>query len=311
MVFDGGGCCGIGHIGALAEWEKMGGYRKLTHVCGSSVGSIVAAAVAAGSTIEFMKSTLFNLNFKQFQDNSSGFLRDLYRLIKKWGWNKGDTLKEWIENLMCELTGEHHITMKQLYEKSQVHLTITYWSYRYRKTKFIDHLTEPDTTVANAIRMSSSIPIYYQAVWRTSLDANQREMLDVLVDGGVTNNYPINILHNLGVLPEQIMGFKLCGTQELDEYKVEKNNKEYDFGVPDSIIEALVALVSAMREQAMKVHVKTDDWKLTVKINTFNLKSTDFSMSEQDKDKLYESGEKAMRDYVNEVRERLFKGEEW
>lgn len=309
LVFCGGGVLGVGHIGALFEWEKMGGYRNLTHVCGSSVGSIVAAAVAANASVEFMKSTLFNLDFKQFEDNSTGFLRDLYRLIKKWGWNKGDAIKEWAENLMCELTGKHHITMKQLYEKSHTHLTITYWSYRYRKTKYIDHLTQPDMTVAEAIRMSSSIPIYYQAVWRKSLDANQREVLDACVDGGTMDNFPIGTLHSQGVPPEKILGFKLCGKQELDEYKAERVGEEYDFGMPENIVHALVVLVSAMREQSMKVHVKSSDWKLTVKISTFNFKSTDFNLSEQDKEKLYESGCQAMRNYMNEVRERIENGE--
>ena len=311
LVFCGGGVLGVGHIGALAEWEKMGGYRNLTHVCGSSVGSIVAAAVAANASVEFMKSTLFNLDFKQFEDNSTGFLRDLYRLVKKWGWNKGDAIKEWSENLMCELTGKHHITMKQLYEKSHTHLTITYWSYRYRKTKYIDHLTQPDMTVAEAIRMSSSIPIYYQAVWRKSLDANQREMLDAILDGGVLDNFPIRTLHSQGVPPEKILGFKLCGTEELNEYEAEKNGEEIDYGLPDGIVHALVVLVSCMRELAMKVHVQKSDWKLTVKINVFGYKSTDFSMSDQDKEKIYESGRQAIRDYVKEVRERLENGEEW
>lgn len=309
LVFCGGGSLGIGHIGALAEWEKMGGYRNLTHVCGSSVGAIVAAAVAAKASVEFMKSTLFNLDLKQFEDNSTGLIRDLYRLVKKWGWNKGDAIKEWTENLMCELTGEHHITMKQLYEKSQIHLTITYWSFRYRKTKYIDYITQPDTTVADAIRMSSSIPIYYQAVWRKSLNSEQQEVLDAILDGGTMDNFPIGTLHSQGVPPEKILGFKLCGTEELNEYEAEKNGEEIDYGLPDGIVEALVVLVSAMREQSMKVHVRKSDWMLTVKIPVGGLKSTDFDMNDAQKNWLFESGEQAMRSYVNEVRERIENGE--
>ena len=311
LTFEGGGVLGIGHIGALAEWEKMGGYRNLTHVCGSSVGSIVAAAVAANASVEFMKSTLFNLDFKQFEDNSTGLLRDLYRLIRKWGWNKGDAIREWSEQLMCELTGEKHITMKQLYEKSQIHLTITYWSYRYRKTKYIDHLTQPDMTVADAIRMSSSIPIYYQAVWRKSLDANQQEVLDAIVDGGTMDNYPMHILHAQGIPAEKIMGFKLCSSEDMSEYKAERDGKEYDYGMPDGIVQALVVLVSAMREQSMKVHVKSGDWKLTVKIPVGLLKSTDFDMTDAEKNWLFESGEQAMRTYIEEVQERIEIGEQW
>jgi NTE family protein len=302
LCFEGGGALGIGHVGSLAEWESMGGYKHLTHVCGSSVGSIAAAAVAAKASIPFMKDTLFGLDLKQFEDNSLGMVRDLYRLIKKWGWNKGDAIEEWAEQLMCKLTGMPEITMEQLYEFGGIHLTMTYWSFRYRKTKFADHITQPKMRVAEVIRMSSSIPIYYQAVWRKFLNADQQEVMDAILDGGTMDNFPMHILREQGVDPSKIMGFKLCGTVELNEYKAERENEDYDYGMPDGIIDALVVLIGSFREQSMHVHVHKKDWMLTVKIIVGDLKSTDFDMTEAQKDWLFENGKAAMRKYLEEVR---------
>jgi NTE family protein len=309
LCFEGGGALGVGHVGALAEWEAMGGYKNLTHCVGSSVGSIAAAAVAAKANVEFMKKTLFGLDMNQFEDNSLGMIRDLYRLIKKWGWNKGDAITEWAMELMGELTGNPNITMKELYEFGGVHLTITYFSYRYRKTKYADHITQPDLKVANAIRMSSSIPVYYQAVWRKFLNKEDKLRMDAILDGGTMDNFPMHVLRKQGVDPSKIMGFKLCGTEELNEYKAEQDGEELDYGLPDGIVEALMVLVSCMRDLAMKVHVHKKDWMLTVKINVGDLSSTNFDMTEEQKNWLYENGRQAIRDYLVELDELILRGE--
>lgn len=307
IVLQGGGSLGIGHVGTLSEWEKMGGYQSITHVCGSSVGSILAAAIAAKASVPFMKETIFGLNMKQFADDDYGFFRDIYRLYKKWGWHAGDAIEEWAEKLMFQLTGNPKITMEQLYDLNKIHLTITYFSYRYRKTKYADHTTQPDLCVAEAIRMSSSIPIYYQAVWRKFLNKNQQDVLDAIADGGTMDNFPIGILHRQGIPDEKIMGFKLCSTEELNADEEE----DYDYGLPNNAKDAITVLIEAMREQAMRVHVHKNDWKLTVKIDCANLSATNFSMTDEQKNMLFSNGKRAMRDYAKEVQKRLDVGEKW
>ena len=172
FAIEGGGALGVGEVGALSRWVELGGdLSKITHIVGASVGSIIATAIANGADIEFMKKTLFGLNLGQFEDNSYGLIRDLARLIKKYGWNKGHTITDWAGSLLCQLCGDSEVTMAEQYERTGVKLTTNGCSLRFKDTFYMNHETEPNTKQKDSIRMSSSIPIFYAAIFRNTEQA--------------------------------------------------------------------------------------------------------------------------------------------
>ena len=302
LSFMGGGALGPGHIGQLEQLYDYGGFRNVEYLVGASVGSIMAVAIAASKAsgmdpeaqLRWMKKVLFGLDLTQFEDNDAGLLRDVYRLIKKYGWNKGEAITEWMEEIMEFLLEDKDITLKQLYERSGIHTVINYYSCNYRRTMYADHITKPHWRVADTVRKSSSIPIYYAAVF----DKREGKDDEVILDGGTMDNNPIHVLRKLGVPPENIMGLIFVSDEEIATYDEHLEEKLTDHGEPDKITGFLTDLIGEMRELAMRMHVHKRDWMLTSYTNVHSMKSTDFTMTEDQKKMLYEEGRAGMQRFA-------------
>ncbi len=65
-------------------------------------------------------------------------------------------------------------------------------------------------------------------------------------------------------------------------YNDEMEGKLHDYGLPRFPVEAIIAMVDALRKTAMRVHVYKNDWNFALKIYTGNLNVTDFGLSNQD-----------------------------
>ncbi len=292
MCFAGGGVLGLGEIGALNRWIEQGGdLRKITHIVGASVGSMIASVIACGADIDFIKRKM-DIDMKTFQDGPNVFVK-MYRFFKKYGWYEGKKLRTWVGEIIGELTGDSEITMLEAYAKTGVHLTLVYNSLNFIDAFYIDHLTEPNTKLKDAIRFSSSLPLAFEACFRQYLTQSGTYANDIIIDGGTIDNYPMHVLRDQGLTDMQIIGFKLCSTDEIKEYaqEVDYNSPKYDFGEPNGLTEYIIRLITLMRSMAMRVHVKSTDWILTVKINVANMQATDFDITTQQKRDLYEAGE--------------------
>lgn len=317
FAFEGGGTLGVSHVAALEQLEKLGGLKEITHVVGSSVGSIIATALAAGATVDYMKKSLFTMDLKMFRDvDPNNKLKDLVQLLKYYGQNKTNVIKEFIGNVLRELTGNSEITFRELHDSTNIHLTVTYLSLYYDKTMYADHLTEPDTKVKNAVTKSSTLPIFYEAYWEDALDkqyqskccgckcfVKNKSLYKCSIDGGTLDNYPIHVLREQGCNPIEIIGFKFISDGELNTYDYSYNQDKVHVpkGSPKNIVEFLVKIAEIGRMQAMHVHVHENDWKLTVKTQVGKLVSTDFEMTEEQKLWLYNQGLKAVDRYLEDI----------
>lgn len=67
FVFGGGGARGFGHIGVLKAFEEAG--IKADFVCGTSIGSLIAAAYASGATSSELLEIAENLKQKDIKPN--------------------------------------------------------------------------------------------------------------------------------------------------------------------------------------------------------------------------------------------------
>lgn len=299
---EGGGACGYAHIGSVIRLYELGGLNNITHTIGSSVGSILALALACGASPYYIKEKILGMDLRQFEDGGNWFSR-IFRFLFKYGLHKGDIVERFVGEILHDLTGNDKITFKEVYDRFGVHLTITYLSTRHKKTKYADHINTPNYQVKTVARWSSTIPLFYQAA---RFNRN-RQLLDLIADGGVADNYPIHVLREQGCPESKILGFKLFNDGE-NKYD-HPDSEDIDYGIPRNIKDYAMRLVEILREQALRYHVHDDDWKLTCKANIGKFKTTDFNMTEEDKMWLYNSGRKAMDDYLKEIEELLEKGE--
>jgi len=151
--------------------------------------------------------------------------------------------------------------------------------------------------VALAVRMSMSIPFFYEPVKLRNMKTGQTSYI---VDGGILSNFPVWLFDHGGSLPEwPTFGFKLV---------------EPDEGTPYNIsgpISLLVALFSTMMEAHDARYIKDKDFVRTIAIPTLGVKTTEFDISHERSEALYQSGRQAaerffstwnFQQYVNKYR---------
>jgi NTE family protein len=200
LVMEGGGVKGFAYAGALQVLDSLGILSSIQRVAGTSVGAIESALLAVGySATEIMDLTAA-IPLKQFNDGGWMLAGGINRLHKQFGWYKGKKIAQWIENLIAAKTGNGGITFGELHAqragKGYKDLYITGTDLTYQTLRVFSYEHYPHMRICDAVRISLSIPLYYQAIL---MDDNGtlyskpdgRQHLHVMVDGGVLSNYPL------------------------------------------------------------------------------------------------------------------------
>ena len=302
ITFEGGGVLGFGHGGVMDELFELESLDNITHTSGSSVGSIYACVVGCKGTRKYINDTICKMDVSSFKDGGC-FLVQLFRLLIKGGLHRGYNVLNFSRRVVKDLTGNRNTSMKEAYDKFGINLTMTVFSLRYRTTRYINHITQPQAKLADMMRASSGIGIFYK-VFKTKLlsppDENGNRIMesDYLGDGGTLDNDPVHVLREQGLSGRDIINIKFLGANDVDQYNKELEGKLHDHGLPRIPVGMISAYIDGMRDDAMKRHVHKEDWKLTIKINTGDIKVADFDISDKNKVWLYNNGKQAVREYM-------------
>ncbi|XP_070567001.1 uncharacterized protein YqhO-like [Ptychodera flava] len=185
LVFEGGGTKGIAYAGVMKVLDDVGVLPNIKRFGGTSAGAMIACMLAVGyspnEVVEMMDKELGPLAV----DHSFGILSLLPNLIRHYGWNPGKKLFDWFGDKLAEKPeiGNRDITFKELYDRYGKELCIVVCNVTQMNAEYCHVKTTPDMPIRLAVRMSMSIPGFYQAV-----KSNE----SVYVDGGVLVNYPVH-----------------------------------------------------------------------------------------------------------------------
>jgi NTE family protein len=204
LVMEGGGIKGIAYGGALKELESQGVMVNIIRVAGTSAGAIQAALVAVGYSADEIVDIVAETPIEAFNDD--GFLtKGSRRLVKKYGWFQGNNFLKKMERLIFLRTGNINLTFAELHELAKTYpfrdLYVTGCNLSDQKVEVFSYETYPNMRIADAVRVSMSIPLYYRALW---LDVNGKIIEEpkpedncrLFVDGGLLMNYPVEIFDN-------------------------------------------------------------------------------------------------------------------
>lgn len=251
LVMEGGGIKGIAYGGALKELESQGVMQHITRVAGTSAGAIQAALVAVGYSADEISDIVADTPIEEFNDD--GFLtKGSKRLIKQYGWFQGDNFLSKMEKLIFLRTGNLNLTFAELHELAQTHpfrdLYVTGCNLSDQRIEIFSHETYPNMRVADAVRVSMSIPLYYRALW---LDVNGKVVEDpkpkdncrLFVDGGLLMNYPVEIFDNYKYLKDsegvkgqvfniETLGLRLDRCEQID-HEIGKRSGLAPFEITD------------------------------------------------------------------------------
>ena len=317
LVFEGGGIRGIAFGGVIKFFEEHDLIKYVKRIAGSSAGSIVATAIALGYTGEEVIDILNKTDFGTFKDDG-WVVVDIYRFFNEYGIYKGDKLLEWVQKLVKDKTQDENFTFNQLYDKYGIELVITGTCLNKGITYYFHHQKWPDMPLALAVRISASIPLVFKAVRLHTKepeyddDGNQKldkdgkpifiEREDIMVDGGLLNNYPIWVFDGKTIGDDDVdiasmeksktLGFKLMSGDEKQDSRL-----YYYYEKIDGITAFLKAFIDSMTIQIERGHIKSGYWDKTVCINTNNIHTLDFKISKEQEDKLIQAAYDATKNH--------------
>jgi len=299
LVFEGGGVLGAAYGGSLQELESRKILSQIDRVAGTSAGAITATLVALKYTAQEITDIINNANFNSFVHDSI-FTEMAFPFDG--GLHTGNNLRIWIEGLIAKKTCSAKSTFKQLHDLGFLDLKIVGANLTLEREEIFSYDTTPDMIVSDAVRISMSIPFYFDYVKKNCSSCSDKAKLNckskdtcILVDGGLFWNYPVGIFDSGDILNPETLGFRL-GKSDQELYLDDPN---YQRNSIDNFKDYLCSVIKALIENQGRLHLQEDDWNRTVFIDTANIGALDFNISIENKQLLIENGKKGVQDFLN------------
>lgn len=283
-VFQGGGVKGISLVGAVRSAELHG--IIFNRVAGTSSGSIVAALLAAGYTGPEMKQIVEATPFTAFLQRNpifnAKFVGPAVRLLLRKGLYSGDALEEWIRTILLR-KGVRTFGDLPPGKLRIIASDITNGRLLVLPADIADYDVDPaEFEVARAIRMSTSIPYFFDPVIiRQRRGAIVKK--SYVVDGGLLSNFPLWLFDNEADQgkPIPVIGFQMVGRTTAQPHRI--------YG-PVTMFQAMFdTMLSAHDERYIEEH----DAVRTIKIPALGVGVTQFDLTPQMSESLYLSGMQA------------------
>ncbi|MCK0472570.1 patatin-like phospholipase family protein [Halalkalibacter sp. APA_J-10(15)] len=280
-VFAGGGVKAFSFIGAVQVMEEKG--FEFDHVAGTSAGSLVAALIKSGYTSEELYSLLDELDVETFKDERMSLLpfpiAKWIHLYFKFGLYRGDALEKWLKEALAKKgvrtfadlpNGSLKLIASDLTRGRLVVLPDDLKRYGVIAEKF---------SVARAVRMSCSIPFFFEPVKIYSRGSSRKP--SYVVDGGILSNFPMFLFRNgkIKKYRKPVIGFQL--TPEINLLPKNKMNNAIDM---------YRALFETMSNAHDLRYIDDQHAKNVVFIPVIDVKATDFELTDGQKKELVHLG---------------------
>lgn len=310
LVCEGGGVKGIGLAGAWSLLYERG-YRP-KRIAGTSAGAITAALIAAGYTGAEVKQVLLPetgpFDFNRFKDKGwedripgAG---PVLSLLFQQGIFEGRFFLEWMRGLLAS-KGVHTFADLPVDDEDGASclqvivsdLTAREMLVLPRDAAKLGYASPLEMEVALAVRMSMSIPLFFEPVKVLNKKTNREHLL---VDGGLLSNFPV-WLFDCGEGQEPrwpTFGMLLVEPDPktpLSE-RVPKVERE------PTGLKGLGHLLSGLLHTALEAHdrlyLERAQFARTISIPTLGVGTVEFDLSNERAKKLYQSGRDAADDFL-------------
>lgn len=283
LALEGGGICGLAECSAIEELHKRGVMAGIDNFAGSSVGSMIAGALACGASYNFLQRMIGETDFSKFVDYYNKGTA-MFNIWWKLGACTGDPMTDWYAGVIRELTGDADITLGKIHDKYGGKLVVTTTCLTDRKTEYLDYISCPDMPLKQAVRMSASFPYLFQPVMYNN---------KIYVDGGVMNNYPINVFHYANdkytKINEKALGLMLLSSDQIT----------HNYPPVTNLRSFTSAIIECYLQNPVKPHMDPQDWDRSIKIPCGQISSIDFTLTSEQKQFLMDSGRKSVIEFFD------------
>ena len=304
LVFEGGGVKGIGLAGAYSALCERGIAPK--RVAGTSAGAITAALVAAGYSAEELDEILLTVPFARFKDTAwedrAPIVGHPLSVLLQRGIYEGGFFREWMKGLLAakgvrtfgQLADPEATELKDRYRLKVIVSDVTHRRLLVLPDDAASLGIEPgDLEVAYAVRMSMSIPIFFEPV----MHRNPRTGLDhLIVDGGMLSNFPVWLFDAVKGEPPRWPTFGMLLVESDHKAPVSHRVEKQESG---SIIDYIKALASTMMEAHDRLYLEKATFVRTIPIPTLGVSTTEFDITPERVRAIYESGRRAAFEFLD------------
>ena len=312
LVFEGAGIRGIAYAGVLEEFEKAQLIKHVQNVGGTSAGAIVALPLVLGYSATEINELIKATNFNKFNDGKFFFIGGIHRMKKNYGWYRSNKFNQWLEDLILKKTENSDITFAELHQKGFKDLYITATCLNKQKMLVFSHITYPNMKVKDAVRISMSIPLYFEAI---SIDSagtivtkpGNRSDLDLVVDGGIIGNFPIDLFdtyttnslqQKIRIPNPQTIGIRIDSDTQIQYDKVSGELAPLEIKNFNQYMEAFYVLVL---ENLNRNQLTPEDWKRTISVSSANIGPRVKKLSAQQKESLVNSGRISASQFLQSI----------
>lgn len=280
IVCEGGGVKGIALLGAIYYLEEQG--YKFERFAGTSAGAIVTSLLAVGYSGKELKELLLNLNLKSFYDKNKltllPFIGPTISLFKNKGLFSGNNIESYL-NDMYKTKGKtkfKDIAVNGVSPLKVIASDVTNKQLLILPDDLSKYNIDPlEFEIAKAVRMSISIPFYFNPV----ILKNGKEE-SFIVDGGLLSNFPVWIFDVENNPRWPTFGLKLISNQDMKKISPNKSN----------LISFAFDVVDTMLSKDDEAFLNNKDSIRTIKIRTYDVGTVDFAISKEEYLTLFNSG---------------------
>ena len=325
MVFAGGGVLGIAYLGVLDYLYQNGVMQNIQKVAGASAGAITACITSFNLPFNEVKAIADSLDYSKIPGKEEllgpkvlppsikkqlnkvfGNIDCLYRLTKQYGWYSSNYFYDWLrlqidsqfdfqKKLPPYTFSDFKNTSLHKNERPFLDLYVIGTDVSSQVSSVFCYETTPDMEVAQAVRISMSMPLFFEAIKHPEAIKNPNEVIRgtnmpaIFSDGGIMYSYPINLFDSQGS-PKETLGalFK-------SELPPEPITNLVDFINNIFRCTSLVQLhyhLSNMQDMARSIQIQTK----AVSPTDFNVKVGDTTYQF-----LYQQGYDAARNYFSNL----------
>ena len=278
LVLSGGGPSGVAYFGIFKSLFENNIINEnlddIKEIITTSAGIFPSVCLLIKFKIDLCKEVVMNYDLLKLLDHDNLKIDDF---LVDFGFFSTDGIGLFIKKIIKNKLKIEDITLKELYEYSNVKLTVKVFNATKKQLEYISYETDPDLSLIKLVQMTTAIPGFFKPVKYNDC---------LYVDGGLRGHFPIEVCKSDNYLGLFIKGGTVSKIEILELFPISE------------------FIYSLMINQDQTVYdIKNDkiDKRIIYAQIDFGL---NFDMKKEDKEKLITKGfeitEKHINQYINQ-----------
>jgi NTE family protein len=312
LVFSGGGVRGIAYLGAVEVLDEYRILDNIERVAGTSAGAITATLLSLRLRVAEMRELFLTLDFRKVpQSDTRHTKRRLIsipdeenprRFLRSYGWYSSQYFYHWLQDIIAhQYGGNPKASFRDFRERGYRDLYIVAANVSRQRAEVFSPDHTPEVAVADAVRMSISIPLYFESL---RFNGKRFGSGEYYVDGGLYDNFPVHIFdkEKFAGKPWAFRDGVNWETLGLLLYPEKARHLE-EPEIPENVWDFLSLMLRNVyySHELSSYRTSTVDQERTIEISDCGISPTDFDIEPGDEtyQKLYQSGRNAVKAFFD------------